>query len=1186
MQDEPDMIEAFNRAYDRLIAMTADDPQVAGLVPDAAVTAAIKAPGASLAEIIRVTLAGYANREAFGSRAYDIRRDADGRAVRHHLPSFETIRYADLARQVEAIASAWRHEATLRVDPGDFVAFIGFTGAHYAMIDLACAYAQAIAVPLQANIAAADMADILADTAPRCLVASIDHLDLAVERALGQSTITSLIVIDADMRVDDDRERIEAATARLADAGSQIALIDFADIVARGSQHVWTPLAPSPDGLEAMSLIMYTSGSTGTPKGAIIPERIANQYWNGIARMQPTVTLAYAPLNHFMGRNMVAATLAQGGSTCFTLRSDMTSLFEDLRIVRPTFLLFIPRVCELVYQHYQSEVQRLIAQGEASDTADAQVRATMARGFLGDRLVAGGVGSSPTAPEVRAFIRDCFDIALVEGYGTTEAGGGITSGNRVLRGVVEDYRLLDVPELGYRTTDRPYPRGELLVKSKMAIPGYFKRPQESASIIDADGYQKTGDIVEERGPDHLVWIDRRNNVIKLSQGEYVAIGGLEAGFASGSALIRQIYVYGSAYRAFLLAVVVPDMEVLRDLHGIDPQDDKAIKAVMMAALQAVAREAGLKSFEIPRDILIETEAFSHENGLLSSVRKPLRPNLYRRYGERLEALYQEMDRQQHAELAMLRREGTALSTVERIAGAFKANLGLASVDPASDQCFADLGGDSLGAVSLAALLEEMFGIAVPVSVILHPAGSAQRLADFIDRALTDGDSGPTFAHIHGAGATTIHATDLTLDRFFDAATLEAAAQAEPPADRKRHIVLTGATGFLGRFLCLAWLEHLAEQGGTLTCIVRARDAQTARARLAEALGGPDRQLADHFRQLADRHLQVITGDLSAPHLGLPADDFAALARSADHIIHPAALVNHRLSYENLFEPNVVGTAELIRLALTGRQKSFDYISSTAVPLMHPALQVDEDSDVRIGGASCTLSDGYAVGYGASKWAGEVLLRDAHERHGLPVNVFRADMILAHRRYVGQINVPDMFTRLLFSLIATRTAPLSFYRPAADGGRARAHYDGLPVDFIAAVMQQLGAEATDAFRTYNIVNMHDDGVSLDCIVDWVASAGYAIRRITDYHDWLAEFEDRLRALPEEERQLSSLAIMGGFSQPADPASAHPASRNFAAAVRRLTAGPSVPGIDEAFIHKYLADMRSLDLVPAPAEATFA
>ena len=73
-----------------------------------------------------------------------------------------------------------------------------------------------------------------------------------------------------------------------------------------------------------------------------------------------------------------------------------------------------------------------------------------------------------------------------------------------------------------------------------------------------------------------------------------------------------------------------------------------------------------------------------------------------------------------------------------------------------------------------------------------------------------------------------------------------------------------------------------------------------------------------------------------------------------------------------------------------------------------------------------VDDSYANGYGNSKWAGEVLLREAHDLCGLPVSVFRCDMIMADTQYAGQLNVPDMFTRLMLSLVATGIAPGSFY----------------------------------------------------------------------------------------------------------------------------------------------------------------
>src|SRR3546814_17446594 len=100
-------------------------------------------------------------------------------------------------------------------------------------------------------------------------------------------------------------------------------------------------------------------------------------------------------------------------------------------------------------------------------------------------------GSAPTTPEVKGFISECFQLPVNEGYGTTEAGS-IMSNGRVLRPPVIDYKLIDVPELGYFTTDKPYPRGELWVKTEMAIPGYFKQPEATAALYDRSEERRVG----------------------------------------------------------------------------------------------------------------------------------------------------------------------------------------------------------------------------------------------------------------------------------------------------------------------------------------------------------------------------------------------------------------------------------------------------------------------------------------------------------------------------------------------------------------------------------------------------------------------------------------------------------------------------------------------------------------------
>ena len=224
-------------------------------------------------------------------------------------------------------------------------------------------------------------------------------------------------------------------------------------------------------------------------------------------------------------------------------------------------------------------------------------------------------------------------MTLVDGYGTTEAGGSITVRNRDPRPPVIDYKLRDVPELGYYTTDKPYPRGELCVKTELSVPGYFKRPDATAALFDEEGYLRTGDIMEEREPDHLVYIDRRNDVLKLAQGEFVAAGALGNTYENGSKVIQQIYVYGNSMRAYLLAVVVPNTEIAERVLGSNPSEND-LKGLIRAELKAVAEAENLRSFEVPRDFIVEMEPFSHENGLLSSIHKRMRPNLQRSTAKR------------------------------------------------------------------------------------------------------------------------------------------------------------------------------------------------------------------------------------------------------------------------------------------------------------------------------------------------------------------------------------------------------------------------------------------------------------------------------------------------------------------------------------------------------------------------
>ena len=134
---------------------------------------------------------------------------------------------------------------------------------------------------------------------------------------------------------------------------------------------------------------------------------------------------------------------------------------------------------------------------------------------------------------MKAFLDSGLDVHIADGYGLTETGT-VSMDGVISRKRVHDYKLIDVPELGYFRTDRPYPRGELLVKTDTMTPGYYKRPELTAAMFDADGYYRTGDVMAEIQPDRLVYVDRRNNVLKLANGEFVATTNLEAVYNAGS----------------------------------------------------------------------------------------------------------------------------------------------------------------------------------------------------------------------------------------------------------------------------------------------------------------------------------------------------------------------------------------------------------------------------------------------------------------------------------------------------------------------------------------------------------------------------------------------------------------------------------------------------------------------------
>jgi len=216
-----------------------------------------------------------------------------------------------------------------------------------------------------------------------------------------------------------------------------------------------------------------------------------------------------------------------------------------------------------------------------------------------------------------------------------------------------EVKLVDVPEMNYTTVDNN--SGEVCTRGEVTFAKYYKNPEETAKTIDADGWLHTGDIGRWNPDGTLSIIDRKKNIFKLSQGEYVAAEKIEMALGK-SKYISQLWAYGNSFLPMLVAVVVPAFAELKGAavaggwytEGMDYKAMAAhpeCKALIKAEIASESKAAKLKSFEVPKDFICEGEinelmqGFSIDNDCLTPTFKLKRPQLLKRYQAQVDAMY-------------------------------------------------------------------------------------------------------------------------------------------------------------------------------------------------------------------------------------------------------------------------------------------------------------------------------------------------------------------------------------------------------------------------------------------------------------------------------------------------------------------------------------------------------------------
>lgn len=567
----------------------------------------------------------------------------------------EDISYREVLQSTKVVAGGLK---AMGIERGDRVAILSYNRPEWALADWGCLCCGVHDVAIYFTLTAPQIAYILQDSDCRMVFAQDKEQAVKARKACQKVGREIPIVIF------DPAEDLPAG------------MIAWEDFLTWGRE-VTTDQTDAEFRADALAIephevatLIYTSGTTANPKGVMLTH---NNLFSNVRTVERVVpfgpedqTLSFLPLCHVFQRT-ADYVMTDRGCTIAYARS-MTTVPEDLLLVRPTKVVSVPRLYEKTYQKVREQtgvsgkiVSWALEVGEAyveerlagreptlvlkavNRLADALVYRKIYEA-MGGRIVFFVSGGGPLAPEINKFFHS-VGIPILEAYGLTETSPAV-SGNGP-----DDFKIGTVGRPVPGTEVKILEDGEILVRGPQVMKGYNNLPDETASVITKDGWFHTGDIGEIDEDGFLKITDRKKNILVTAGGKNIAPAPIEQR-VMGIPFVEQVVMIGDGMR-YPAMLVVPAFERLENWarnEGLAFEDHHALvglpQAQSLIERQIFGELTDLARFEMPKKIGLIFKEFTIENGILTPSQKVKRRVVRERYGQLIARLYDEGAREQ------------------------------------------------------------------------------------------------------------------------------------------------------------------------------------------------------------------------------------------------------------------------------------------------------------------------------------------------------------------------------------------------------------------------------------------------------------------------------------------------------------------------------------------------------------